>query len=399
MLSHYQTIDGQHRVHLALRLILLVFAATNRGLTSAFPIFNQTSRDFGICGNTPTAPTDDKYIDPELQRSELEAARANLQALRDKKILVRLNLVYDATIEERYGRSEGVLSYLRQFIHSTQLVFEQRELDIGIEFVVVSARKSRQNFNWNLATGQILEQFTLGPDVNKNNADLDVLLLGRSMWRSAANSKPRGMAGVLGLANVGTFCREFRNNTLVVDALTLGHYRTLAHELAHAFNCMHDSEPGRFERYCSGQEFIMSPSAGPLRTRWSKCSKECLLNYFALPEVYECIFNSERISAIVPFRDDFDFRRTGSNPNRDKLPGELLDVDLQCKYASDDTAKSAQTVTGKNGYLPYSVCNELTCRVAEMEYQIGQATPGSTCNIIVGGKIVTGKCFEGRCDA
>lgn len=372
--------------------VIVIVASYIRALLLPATTPNHSERDFGTCGNSDT--DDVTHLGALRSSGQIEGAR-NIDS---QRIVVRIHVVYDATIEERYGPGEGMIRYLRQFIYATQLVFEQKELDIGIELVVVSAKKSTQKFARYDDSSQILDQFTVGPDRNLDNSDLDILLVGRSIWRPEIH-KSKGVAGVLGLANVGTFCHEYRNNTLIVDALTLGHFRTLAHELAHALGCLHDGQvKGEFERHCARDEFIMAPRAGPLKMRWSTCTKRCLENYFSTPPISECIFNQERLSTAIPFRPEFDFVRNYSNPSRDQLPGEVMDIDLQCRYASDDIARSSQTVTGKNNDGYYTTCHDLACRANDLQYHIGQALPGSDCQTSVAGERRLGKCIEGRCD-
>lgn len=355
----------------------------------------------GVCGNPPVRPGKDRMSAGKLRRVSQEVLRSNAERLKGQRILVKINFVYDEMIEERWSKLEGgVIQYLRLLTYSTQLVFEQKELDLGIELVVVSAKKSTQKFQWDWNSGKILDEFTGGPDLDRN-ADINVYLLGRSLWNrgpKVENSK-RWSTRILGLSWVRSFCNP--NSTvgaMLVDAIELGRYRTFAHEIAHALGCNHDGEKSDpILARCDSNLYLMSWANSLSRVAWSECTKTCLTQFFAHPDVYKCIIDRQRVESAKPMTPEFDFSPHGTNPNRQKFPGEILDIDGQCRHASDDNARALQSITGRNGYVYDNTCQGLLCRLGDVNYLLGHVIQGSTCIVTKNNQLLTGKCFGIDC--
>lgn len=377
-------------------LMSLAKVATPHGIS----LNSKSDGIIGVCGNPPSIKGKDRMAPGELRHVSQEVLRANAERLAEQRIVVRIAYVYDELIENRWSRIEGgVMQYLRLFTHSTQLVFEQEELNLGIELVVISVKKSTMQYKWDWNSGRILDEFSHSPDLD-HGADITVLMLGRTMWNRSTKKEwkrpDKWMNRVLGLAWVRSYCNKDQTGAMLVDAMDLGRYMTFAHELVHALSCNHDSETtDEFAPHCNGNDYIMSWSNGFTKVKWSSCTRACLIAYFSHPDIYDCIFDEERLRSRA--LKGFNFTRYDNNSNRNMFPGEIFDIENQCQYGADDNATALQSITGRNGYYFDNTCMGLLCWLGGVTFAVGHAMPGSTCIITRNNHLLTGKCFGAEC--
>ncbi|XP_076112520.1 A disintegrin and metalloproteinase with thrombospondin motifs 16-like isoform X2 [Mytilus galloprovincialis] len=142
----------------------------------------------------------------------------------------------------------------------------------------------------------------------------------------------------LGFAPIEGMCNRVRSCTINEDTgLTTAF--TIAHEMGHNFGMFHDGE-GNYCSQSAGK--LMSPTlvSKDGLFQWSICSKAYLMRFLNTPQA-QCLSNHSKNVAELSFPD--------------KLPGELYDADMQCKWQFGDKAKLCGYDFGKD------ICKSLWC--------------------------------------
>ncbi|CAC5398721.1 A disintegrin and metalloproteinase with thrombospondin motifs 5,A disintegrin and metalloproteinase with thrombospondin motifs 18,A disintegrin and metalloproteinase with thrombospondin motifs 16 [Mytilus coruscus] len=142
----------------------------------------------------------------------------------------------------------------------------------------------------------------------------------------------------LGFAPIEGMCNRVRSCTINEDTgLTTAF--TIAHEMGHNFGMFHDGE-GNYCSQSAGK--LMSPTlvSKDGLFQWSICSKAYLMRFLNTPQA-QCLSNHSKNVAELSFPD--------------KLPGELYDADMQCKWQFGNKAKLCGYDFGKD------ICKSLWC--------------------------------------
>lgn len=367
----------------------------------------------GYCGFSSLPAGSGRQVGGDFSRklrNETDIKRMIERLARDI-IFIRLNIVHDKALEEEHRNNRnGLLGFIRDFVYTTQLIYEQPELSshLKINLVVVSVQLSSLRIDPGIDSNKLLHQFSNSPEttgVNRERADLHVLLLYRALssGNSAKIEEPerRKRIKLAGLAEWATFCNAQRGSAraMVISADSFGAAPVFAHEMAHALNVLHDNDPNGFhERHCKTSDYLMGPISGPDKLIWSECTLHSLIRYFTFLDIHGCIYDQKRIDSAKPMLDMFDLNPLNAKgkENRRRLPGELVPLDEQCARHFGRTSRSVQmTFNYQSG--DYTTCQMLVCFIGGRRHIafMGPAPPGSVCNNRGSNKL--GRCFNTRC--
>lgn len=314
-----------------------------------------------------------------------------LAQLKVTDMLVRLSVRYDsATAEDLRNFEGGAEKFVKHLIHSSQLYFEQPEIrsELRIVLVVVSLGQLSKSLEPSASSEDILVNYrSTNPDdfSDISVADVNVIILRRNIFQQL------NTYGLEGLAFTGIFCNRFAGKipTALIKAHNLNTGSvTLAHELAHTLNVQHDDE-AIFG--CPGDRFIMSPTSGPGKNTWSRCSLNQILGYITSDDIWECVIDNRRIESAKPVSKEFDFHPATRQP---KLPGQLCPPKLQCEMAIEPGLHIVDLPAERS---TKDKCEWLPCKYNQYEqfyFWTGPALPGSECSL--GGR--KGMCLLAKCD-
>lgn len=343
----------------------------------------------GICGN-------DLYHRPQHSiaatrivtvvdiKTSQDEWKARLKRLRTEFVVVRLNIVVDESLSSALGRdNDTIYKFVRDLLFSTQLYFERDEMFrvVKFNFVVYNVIHSTQKYSADQDIRTILGAFSIGPDVDTRLADINILLIYKNLWSINYNSRVQSekVTKVLGLAHTGVFCNaNAPYKTLVIQATSLGSAITLAHELAHSFNVQHDSTD---KVDCSG-DHMMAASLDTNHYTWSHCSVNMVRDYLAQTDIFQCLTDSVRSAAVVPFRPEFNFTPLHNIRAVEPLPGVSSTKLEQCLYALGRGSAAASDISIKERLIySHDDCIELLCSLenGKVEIRVGPAAPGSPC--------------------
>ncbi|KAL4235465.1 A disintegrin and metalloproteinase with thrombospondin motifs 18 [Mactra antiquata] len=173
----------------------------------------------------------------------------------------------------------------------------------------------------------------------------------------------------LGFAPIDGMCSELRS-CIVNEDTGLSTAFTITHEMGHNFGMMHDGD-GNNCKDTTG--FIMSPtlSAQSGTFHWSTCSRHYMRTFLNAVQS-ECLTSHSRGTAELKF------------PN--KLPGEIFNADIQCKWQFGSHSKQCTIIFGRDP------CKNLFChkRPGMCETKFLPAAEGTSCG--------SGRwCQQGKC--
>lgn len=175
----------------------------------------------------------------------------------------------------------------------------------------------------------------------------------------------------LGFAPIEGMCNRIRSCTINEDT-GLSTAFTIAHEMGHNFGMFHDGE-GNHCTKTTGT--LMSPTlvSKEGQFHWSLCSKTYLMKFMNTPQA-QCLADRPTKVAELQF------------PN--KLPGELYDADIQCKWQFGRHAQLCTYDFGKD------ICKSLWCFRGKKrcETKFLPAAEGTSCGY--GKWCRSGECVE-----
>ncbi|XP_064094303.1 A disintegrin and metalloproteinase with thrombospondin motifs adt-2-like [Macrobrachium nipponense] len=207
-----------------------------------------------------------------------------------------------------------------------------------------------------------------GGDASSGFWDHALMLSGVDLW----DGKPESDS-VIGLAWVSGMCHPTYSCT-INEGTSFEAVYVITHEMGHNLGMSHD---GSLEdkNTCDPDTYIMSPSTGPGKVTWSKCSNSELKTFLKDNEYSaDCLDDLARGPRELDFSDG-------------KLPGEIYTVNQQCTYALGSTFKPY--VTSK---YPYNnVCRETWCQNTTHAMRIHPALEGTSCG-------VKKFCVNGNCE-
>ncbi|XP_019636837.1 PREDICTED: A disintegrin and metalloproteinase with thrombospondin motifs 16-like [Branchiostoma belcheri] len=194
--------------------------------------------------------------------------------------------------------------------------------------------------------------------INGTRHDHAILLTGLDIcsWKNAP-------CDTLGFAPISGMCSKYRSCTINEDS-GLGLAFTIAHESGHNFGMVHDGEGN----VCSKRDGnIMSPTLQGVNGMfsWSSCSRDYLRKFLVTAQS-TCLDDPPKAVAEFKFPE--------------KLPGELYNADLQCKWQFGNSAQLCMFDFGKSLSVQ-DICKGLWCHRGgrRCETKFLPAAEGTSC--------------------
>lgn len=374
----------------------------------------------------PSSSWLDDGIDNGRQEPQELSPESRAKRLADEGVLIRLEVIVDRTFSGHMNNNQlRIFQFIKSLIYETQLFFERPEMKTKIKFtfVLIDIRESKSNYPSDIAVDELLRQFAVGGDVERQQrrADLSILLVHRALWllRDPQEAKARGrgqphrhpgwLRKILGISFVGTFCnnQHLRPAALVINAFSLGCWVVLAHELGHALNAAHDGDPqSELARSCRSSGHLMQSHFQDDGFRWSPCSIEALMVYFQQKHIWDCIYSQKRLhlnigqqqQVAVSFKSiNFALKETRLRSPADSLGSGGLEQ--QCEAAlgptahvvgygpassRSDEAEGNNTADEASLAVTTDSCSNLICELGHevdqlVEVNVGTPLSGSKC--------------------
>ncbi|ETE64196.1 A disintegrin and metalloproteinase with thrombospondin motifs 16, partial [Ophiophagus hannah] len=285
-----------------------------------------------FCGrHMPQPPGGDTYILPDEYNPLMRNKRSLLKAHKTKEFNVETLVVVDKKMMQNHGY-ENITTYVLTVLNMPGLVINHH------------ADHTLSSFcQW--------QSGLMGKDGSRH--DHAILLTGFDIcsWKNEP-------CDTLGFAPISGMCSKYRSCTINEDT-GLGLAFTIAHESGHNFGMVHDGE-GNICKKSEGN--IMSPTlAGHNGVfSWSACSRQYLYTFLSSPQSL-CLADQPKPVQEYKYPE--------------KLPGELYDATIQCKWQFGEKAKLCMMDFKKD------ICKALWChRVGrKCETKFMPAAEGSLC--------------------
>ncbi|KAG8133135.1 hypothetical protein E2320_010953, partial [Naja naja] len=285
-----------------------------------------------FCGrHMPQPPGGDTYILPDEYNPLMRNKRSLLKAHKTKEFNVETLVVVDKKMMQNHGY-ENITTYVLTVLNMPGLVINHH------------ADHTLSSFcQW--------QSGLMGKDGSRH--DHAILLTGFDIcsWKNEP-------CDTLGFAPISGMCSKYRSCTINEDT-GLGLAFTIAHESGHNFGMVHDGE-GNICKKSEGN--IMSPTlAGHNGVfSWSACSRQYLYTFLSSPQSL-CLADQPKPVQEYKYPE--------------KLPGELYDATIQCKWQFGEKAKLCMMDFKKD------ICKALWChRVGrKCETKFMPAAEGSIC--------------------
>nr|AAH94674.1 A disintegrin-like and metallopeptidase (reprolysin type) with thrombospondin type 1 motif, 18 [Mus musculus] len=279
-------------------------------------------------------------------------------------------VVADAKMVEKHGKDD-VTTYILTVMNMVSSLFKDGTIGSDINIVVVSLillEEEPEGLLINHHADQSLNSFCQWQSalVGKNGKRHDHAILLTGFDICSWKNEP---CDTLGFAPISGMCSKYRSCTINEDT-GLGLAFTIAHESGHNFGMVHDGE-GNPCRKAEGN--IMSPTLTGNNGvfSWSSCSRQYLKKFLSTPQA-GCLVDEPK--------------QTGQYKYPDKLPGQIYDADMQCKWQFGAKAKLCSLGVMKD------ICKSLWChRVGHRcETKFMPAAEGTACGLSMW-------CRQGQC--
>ncbi|KAM3841814.1 A disintegrin and metalloproteinase with thrombospondin motifs 16 [Vipera latastei] len=307
----------------------------------------------------PQPPGGDTYILPDEYKPLLRNKRSLLKVHKTKEFNVETLVVVDKKMMQNHGY-ENITTYVLTVLNMVSALFRDGTIGGNINIAIVGLillEEEQPGLVINHHADHTLSSFCqwqsglMGKDGSRH--DHAILLTGFDIcsWKNEP-------CDTLGFAPISGMCSKYRSCTINEDT-GLGLAFTVAHESGHNFGMVHDGE-GNICKKSEGN--IMSPTlAGHNGVfSWSACSRQYLYTFLSSPQSL-CLADQPKPVQEYKYPE--------------KLPGELYDATIQCKWQFGEKAKLCMMDFKKD------ICKALWChRVGrKCETKFMPAAEGTIC--------------------
>ncbi|KAK3086103.1 hypothetical protein FSP39_013590 [Pinctada imbricata] len=272
------------------------------------------------------------------RRSQFKWRFQNALIEREERTVETL-VVVDKTLYHKHGK-DNITTYTLTLFNMVAELYRDPSLGNNINIVLVGLillEGDEPGLSIAFHADNTLNSFCTWQSVlvgaNGRQHDHAILLTGLDLC-----SYKNAPCDTLGFAPIEGMCNRVRSCTINEDT-GLSTAFTIAHEMGHNFGMFHDGE-GNYCTQSAGK--IMSPTLVGKNGQfhWSICSKAYLMRFMNTPQS-ECLTDKPKKVAEIKFPD--------------KLPGELYNADIQCKWQFGRRAKLCNYDFGKD------ICKSLWC--------------------------------------
>ncbi|XP_042207352.1 uncharacterized protein LOC121856100 isoform X2 [Homarus americanus] len=251
-----------------------------RDLTELIPDIDIDSQDnFGRFQEEEQPPASSDIVD----HGEADTHNHTIQAKPVTSVVIRKTLELAVFVDEilyknfplRVDNSDKykLVNYILTLINAVQGIYHQEELqgfilDISIVRLDIHTSNKGPN-NGGGDIGAYLTSFCEWQKVQNPAMDSDPQHWDHAIMLSGLDLHSSGNPSVIGLAWVGGMCRPSVSCTMN-EGRSFSAVYVVAHEMGHNLGMNHDGH-GEAQR-CSSSKYVMSPSVGPGKTKWSSCS-------------------------------------------------------------------------------------------------------------------------------
>ncbi|XP_041417069.1 A disintegrin and metalloproteinase with thrombospondin motifs 18 [Xenopus laevis] len=289
------------------------------------------------------------------------AKRSATKSQHSGGLVVETLVVADKKMVDKHGK-DSVTTYILTVMNMVSSLFKDGTIGTDINIVVVSLlllEDEQAGFTINHHADQSLNNFCQWQSAltgkHGKRHDHAILLTGLDIcsWKNEP-------CDTLGFAPINGMCSKYRSCTINEDT-GLGLAFTIAHESGHNFGMIHDGEGNP----CGKAEGnIMSPTLTGNNGlfSWSACSRQYLKKFLSTAQSACLIDEPKQLG-------DFKY------PN--KLPGQIYDADIQCKWQFGPRAKQCSLSFVKD------ICKSLWCHKAghRCETKFMPAAEGTVCGL------------------